>query len=306
MTDAFVRDDVRQFLSFLNALPGPKTHQVSPAEARAMMTAMLPVAEKEVGPLAVQRDLAIPGPAGDVAARLFDPRDGREGGPLIVFFHGGGFVIGDIDVYAPFCAEMARAMDLPVLSIAYRLAPEHPFPAAPDDCEAAARWAAVHMGATGLILSGDSAGGNLCIVTAMALRDRPAAVPVIAMNPIYPVVSEGVDWPSYDEFGSGYLLSRDDMIWFSAHYAATSGDWRAAPLLGSLAGLPPTAISTASLDPLRDEGRAFAQALAEAGVTVRHYEAEGSIHGLISLRKALPSANDDVARIFSDLKAVLP
>ena len=147
------------------------------------------VAELPLGDLAVTRDIAIPDPAGDIPARLYDARDSRDAGPVMVFFHGGGFVIGDLDTHGPYCAEAARQLDMPVVSIDYRLAPEHPFPAATDDCEAAARWVAENIACTGLILSGDSAGGNLTIVTAMALRDEPAAVPVIAQNPIYPVVA---------------------------------------------------------------------------------------------------------------------
>jgi acetyl esterase len=306
MTDAFIRPDVAQFLNFLNNLPGPKTHESTPAEARAMMIAMRPVAEADTGELAVIRDLTIPGPAGDIPARLYDAHGDRtETGPIMVFFHGGGFVIGNIDTHEPYCAEAARQLDMPVVSIDYRLAPEHPFPAAPDDCEAAARWIAANIPSTGLVLSGDSAGGNLCIVTAMALRDAPAAVPVIAMNPIYPVVSEGQDWPSYTEFADGFLLSAASMVWFGEHYAATPGDRRGAPLHHDLSGLPPTSVMTASLDPLRDEGRAFVAALGDAGVPVRHYEAEGNIHALIGLRKAIPSSHDDVTRNLDDLKALL-
>lgn len=310
MTNAFVRPDVAQFLNFLNNLPGPKTHEVSPEQARAMMIAMIPIAEVETGALAVVRDLSIPrddgGKGGAISARLYDTQAERsESSPVMVFFHGGGFVIGNLDTHEPYCAEAARHLDMPVVSVDYRLAPEHPFPAAPDDCEAAARWVADNIPSTGLVLSGDSAGGNLCIVTAMALRDTPAAVPVIAMNPIYPVVSEGTDWPSYDEFAEGFLLSKDSMVWFGDHYAAPPGDPRGAPLHHNLAGLPPTSVITASLDPLRDEGRAFVAALKDAGVTVRHYEAEGNIHGLIGLRKAIPSSQDDVARNLDDLKALL-
>ena len=311
MSEAFVRDDVKQFLAFLNALPGPKTHESTPEAARAMMLAMRPVADVDTGELAVIHDLAIPGPAGDIPARLYDARDNRTEPELVmVFFHGGGFVIGNVDTHEPYCAEVARQMDIPVVSVDYRLAPEAPYPAAPDDCETAARWVAANLPCTGLILSGDSAGGNLCIVTAMALRNAPAAVPVVAMNAIYPVVSEGQDWPSYDEFAEGFLLSKDSMVWFENHYGAhvakgRDDGWRAAPLSHDLAGLPPTAVMTASLDPLRDEGRAFAAALADAGVPVRHYEAEGHIHALIGLRKAVPSSQGDVDRNLADLKALL-
>jgi acetyl esterase len=308
MTNAFVRDDVRVFLNFLNNLPGPKTHEVSPEQARAMMVAMIPVAEAETGDIAIIRDFSIPGPAGEIPARLYDARETRADGatgPIMVFFHGGGFVIGDLDTHEPYCAEAARHLDIPVVSVDYRLAPEHPFPAAPDDCEAAARWVAANLPCNGLVLSGDSAGGNLSIVTAMALRDAPAAVPVVALNPIYPVVSEGQNWASYSEFADGFLLGKDNMSWFSRHYAAHDGGWRAAPLGHDLSGLPPTSVMTASLDPLRDEGRAFVDALGKAGVPVRHYEAEGNIHGHIGLRKAVPSSRGDVARNLDDLKALL-
>jgi acetyl esterase len=184
MSDPFVRPDVALFLNFLNNVPGPKMFELSADEARAQMRAMGGVAELPVGDLAVHEDLSIPGPAGTIPARLYDARESRTPGPVMIFFHGGGFVIGDLDTHGPYCAEAARQLDMPVVSVDYRLAPEHPFPAAPDDCEAAARWVADNIPCTGLVLSGDSAGGNLTVVTTMALRDKPAAVPVIAQNPM--------------------------------------------------------------------------------------------------------------------------
>ena len=176
----FVRPDVRGFLDFLNANPGPKTHEGTAEAARQMYVAMKDVADPPVGDLGTVKDLSIPGPAGDIPARLFDVRESREPGPVVVFFHGGGFVIGNIDTHASFTAEMSRQLDLPVVSIDYRLAPEAKWPAAPQDCEAAARWIASNPSelgrtATSLVLSGDSAGGTLTITTAMALRDEPAA-----------------------------------------------------------------------------------------------------------------------------------
>jgi acetyl esterase len=167
MTTAYVRPDVEAFLNFLNNVPGPKMHEITPVEARAQMRMMGVVAELPVGDLAVIRDLEIPGPAGMIPARLYDARDARDAGPVMVFYHGGGFVIGDLETHGPYCAEAARQLDMPVISIDYRLAPEHPFPAAPEDCEAATRWIAENIPCTGLILSGDSAGGNLTVVTAM-------------------------------------------------------------------------------------------------------------------------------------------
>ena len=305
MTEAFVRPDVGVFLNFLNNVPGPKMHEVTPDEARAQMRVMGHVAELPVGDLAVIRDLEIPGPAGTIPARLYDMRESRAAGPVMVFYHGGGFVIGDLETHGPYCAEAARQLDMPVISIDYRLAPEHPFPAAPEDCLAATRWVAENIPCTGLVLSGDSAGGNLTVVTAMALRDDPAAVPVIAQNPIYPFVSLSADWDSMRDFADGFLLSSDGMTWFGDAYASDPADYRAAPLSHSHHAMPPSVVMTATLDPLHDQGVAYVEALRAADVPVHHVEAEGNIHGLINLRKIIPSAQDDITRNLTALKEML-
>ena len=310
MTEPFVRPDVRGFLDFLNALPGPKMHQIDAPSARQMYVAMKDVADTPLGELGTLLDLTIPGPAGDFPARLFDPRASREPGPAVVFFHGGGFVIGDLDSHASFTAEMARVLDLPVIAVDYRLAPEDKWPAAPDDCEAAARWVAgspaeIGRSVTSLILCGDSAGGNLTIVTAAALRDSPAAVPVIAQAPFYPATDSSQEYPSYSQFADGFLLTRDSMEWFNASYAAEAEHIRTSPLLGNLEGLPPAVVVTASLDPIRDQGRAYAAALAKAGVPVVFREAKGNVHGFITLRKAVPSSVGDVMGALAALKDII-
>ena len=302
-----VRPDVRAFLDYLNSVPGPKMHEQTAPAARAVYLAMKDIADPPVGTLGTIKDLSIPGPAGGIKARLFDPRETREPGPLVAFFHGGGFVIGDIETHASFCAEMARRLDLPVVSVDYRLAPEAKWPAAPDDCEAAARWLAespaeLGRNVTGLVLCGDSAGGNLTIVTAMALRDDPAAVPVIVQAPIYPAADMAKEYPSFNDFAEGFLLTRDGMIWFGEHYAADPAHPRSSPMTGELKGLPPAVIVTASLDPIRDQGRAYAAALALAGVPVTFREAQGTIHGFITLRQAIPSSQGDVAGYLAVLK----
>jgi acetyl esterase len=305
MTEPFVRPDVATFLAFLNAQPGPKMHELSASDARMMMVVMGSMAEEALGDLSIIRDLSIPGPAGAIPARLYDAREHRDAGPVMIFYHGGGFVIGDLNIYGPYCAEVARQLDMPVISIDYRMGPEHPFPAAPDDCEAAARWIADNIPCTGLILSGDSAGGNLTIVTAMALRDRPASKPVILQHPIYPVVSEHHDWSSSAEFAEGYLLTRDSMDWFMDQYRPDHADWRYVPLNADQHDMPPTLITTASLDPLRDQGLAFVEALKAAGVRVEHRSADGNIHGHITLRKAIPSSQEDVSGNLKALKDML-
>jgi acetyl esterase len=309
--EPFVRPDVRTFLDYLNALPGPKSHEVGPNEARMMMLASRHVADAPVGELAVIRDLACPGPDGnEIPLRLYDAREQREPGPLILFCHGGGFVLGDLDTHEPFCAEMARAMDLPVLAVGYRLAPEHPFPTGVEDAIAAARWAAASPAAlgrqvAGLVPCGDSAGGNLAIVVALALRDSPAAVPVVAQFAIYPAADPEQGYPSFKDFAEGYLLTKPAMDWFDRCYRPAPRDWRYSPLAKSQEGMPPTLVLTASLDPIRDQGRAYAAACAKAGVPTVFREARGNIHGFINLRRAIPSSDADVEGCFTVLKAML-
>jgi len=312
LSEPYVRPDVRQFLTYLNALPGPKTHELPPAEARALMKPMRYVADLPTGELAVIRNMTCPGPGGEIPLRLFDARETRAAGPLMLFLHGGGFVLGDLDSHEPLCAELARQLDLPVLAVDYRLAPEHPWPAGVEDAIAAAYWAAESPNAlgrdvTGLVPCGDSAGGNFAIIVSLALRDTPARVPVLAQWPIYPAANPGpgADYPSYEDFAEGHLLTRPGMDWFEDCYGADPGDWRYDPLVKSQAGMPPTLVTTASLDPIRDQGRAYAAACIEAGVPTIFLEAKGNIHGYMNLRKAIPSAHQDLLDGIAALKLLL-
>ncbi|WP_343521504.1 alpha/beta hydrolase [Sphingomonas sp.] len=310
MAEPFVRPDVRAFLDMIAAMPEGEWPP-QPAQYRAQYAAMKDLVDLPMGELATVLDLAIPGPAGPIPARLFDARASREPGPAVVFYHGGGFVIGDIDTHASIAAEMARTLDLPVISVGYRLAPEHPWPAASDDAEAAARWVAsspaeLGRAVTSIALAGDSAGGQMSAVAAVDLRDKPAAAPVIAQLLIYPAADLGTDHPSLDAFGEGYFLTRKGMAWFAECYAADTAHPRCTPTVNeSLAGLPPAVIVTASLDPIRDQGRAYAAALIAAGVPVVFREAVGNIHGFITLRKAIPSGQGDVAGMLAAFKDVL-
>lgn len=302
MIEPFVRPDVAAFLETMKATPRPVMNDETIRVIRELPPDAMPSPDLPVGELGEVRNLTMPGPDGEIALRLFDARVTREAGPVVVFYHGGGFVVGSIDTHAALAAEIARVLDLPVVSVEYRLAPEHPWPAAPDDAEAAARWIAENGAAfgrlfTGLILCGDSAGGNLTVSTAMALRDRPAALPVILQFPIYPLTDNSVKRESRHRFADGYGMTGEDMAYCDRAYAGDPLHWRNSPGRHDLAGMPPAVVVTASLDPLRDDGRVYAEKLKEAGVKVRHLEMGGTIHGFATYRLHIPSARDDVSEM---------
>lgn len=306
----YVREDVRGFLDMLKAMGGPGVEEVGAVAGRDQMRMLTALAEAPARELAVVRDLMCPGPAGDIPLRLYDAKEHREPGPVVVFIHGGGFVIGDIGVYHALCSEIAALLDLPVISVEYRLAPEHPFPAAPDDCEAAARWIAAsppELGrvATGLVLMGDSAGGNLAIVTTNALANKPAAVPVLVQAPIYPVADDATRHGSFRDFFEGFLLTGKAMTWFAEQYAGDAADPRHTPMTGDCSRTPTTVICTAGLDPLRDSGRAYAAHLIGLGIDVTYLEFPGLIHGFSTLRKAIPSGQRDLERFLLGVTLML-
>lgn len=308
MDNAFIRPDVRQFLDYLEGLGRPKGHEIGAEAARKMMIASRHAFEPPARPIEVVRDLEAPGHQGRIGLRLYDARGERGPGPVLMFIHGGGWVLGDLETHEPFCIELALELDVPVVALDYRRAPEHPFPAAAEDSIAAARWIAgsppeIGRAATSLFLAGDSAGGNLAAVVAAALRDQPSKVPVAGQWLIYPAADPKVRYPSYDQFCAGHLLTKESMDWFEESYAGPSEDWRYSPLLAGVAGLPRTFVVTAGLDPIRDQGRAYAARCAEAGVETVYLEVEGTVHGFLNLRKAIPSAQKDFTRCLSYLKA---
>ena len=311
MAETALRPDVRAFLDAMEANPRPVFSDAVIAMMRQLPPEVMAGADLPVGELGEVRDVGMPGPGGgEIALRLFDPRKAREPGPVVVFLHGGGFVVGGIATHAGLAAEIARGLDLPVVSVEYRLAPEHKWPAAPDDAEAAARWIANNGAAfgrefTSIVLCGDSAGATLSLVSALALRDRPAALPVSLVFAIYPGAEAPRHFPSGRAFSQGFGLDAADMDYFEAAYAADAGHWRCTPMLADLAGLPQLLLATAAFDPLRDSGRAFAGKAIAAGVDVTYREYAGTIHGFATYRGAIPSARADTADMIAAARGLL-
>lgn len=305
-----IRPDMKAFLDMMAAASGPKLADMTLAEARQSYIVMHSIADRPARALPVIRDLACPGPNGDIPLRLYDARESREPGPVVMFFHGGGFVIGDLDTHHALCSEIAALIDLPMVAVHYALAPEAPFPAAILDCEAASRWVAgspAELGrpATGLITIGDSAGGNAAVVIPQLLGANPAAVPVVLQVPLFPLIAAADDLPSMAAFSDGYLLTAETMAFFDAAYAAPRNDPRAYPILGDHSAAPPTIIATASLDPIRDSGRAYARALVDAGRDVVFLEMRGVTHSFANLRQMVPSAQGDLERIIAAMRFML-
>ncbi len=307
----YIRPDMAGFLAMMASVQGPKLADMTLEEARASYVAMHGIADRPARELAVIRDLACPGPAGDIALRLYDAREARaEPTPVLTFFHGGGFVIGDLATHHALCSEIAAALDLPLVAVDYRRAPEAPFPAAIEDCEAAARWVAgspAQLGyvVSGLVTIGDSAGGNAAVVIGQLLAAAPAAVPVVLQVPIFPLVADAAGSASMAAFSEGFLLTGETMAFFDAAYAAPRDDARGFPILGDHSNAPPTVLVTASLDPIRDSGRAYASALAAAGRDFVFLEMQGLTHSFTNLRQMVPSAQTDLERIIAAMNFML-
>ena len=264
----------------------PPLHTLSAADARVQMAARdIPGLRKPAVASVVNRDMR--GPGGSLPLRIYTPH-GEGPFPLMVFFHGSGFVVCDLDTHDAMCRNLCDGTGCVVVSVDYRLAPEHKFPAAPDDCLAATRWVAANAGALNgdagkIMVAGDSAGGNLAAVTALRVRDE-GGPKLIGQMLIYPVTDyHQPGTPSMEENAEGYGLTRLGMAWFWNHYVRSPGDGvhpHASPLrAATLAGLPPALVATAQYDPLRDEGEYYAEALRKAGVEVEMKRWDGMNHG---------------------------
>ena len=293
----------------------PAYHQLSPKDARHLFRETRPASTPTPPQIGMVRDLTADGPLGPIPLRVYRPAGVPASTPLavLVFFHGGGWVIGDLETHDVLCRQLTAGSGVSVVSVDYRLAPEHKFPAAVDDAWAATRWVVAHAGelavdASRLAVGGDSAGGNLAAVVALLARDKGA--PAIAVQVlIYPVTDLVGETRSYRDFAEGYLLTREGMRWFIAHYLtaeAEAADWRASPLRAqSLAGLPPALIVTAGFDPLRDEGEAYAERLRDAGVRVDSVCYGGMIHGFVPMGRLLDTAGRAISLIAGSLSQAL-
>lgn len=301
----------KDFLERLSAAKLPEVTALSPGEAREQMElgAALLGRPKPVGRV---EDRMIPGPAGPIRVRVTAPA-GVGPFPGLVFFHGGGWVVGSIASHDHLCRAVTDAAGLAVVSVDYRLAPEHPFPAAVDDAEAATAWVAANADALGidparLAVGGDSAGGNLAAVVARRARDRGG--PRLAFQLlIYPITDADLDTPSYLENADGYLLTREAMAWYWDRYApdpAARADPDASPLRApSLAGLPPALVITAGFDPLRDEAEAYARRLRDAGVAVRLTRYPGMIHGFLRRHAFFDQGRAALSEVADALRSAL-
>jgi acetyl esterase len=292
----------RAFLDQLVAMGGPPLHALPVPEARALMGALAGMSGTPDVALAGVANRTIPGPAGEIPVRIYTP-EGAGPFPILVYFHGGGWVLGGLDTHDGACRQLAHGARCLVLSVDYRLAPEHKYPAAADDCYAALVWASQHGAElrgdpARLAIAGDSAGGNLTCVVALMARDKGG--PRLAFQlPIYPVTDHAFDTPSYRENATGYLLERDAMEWFWNHYLGKPADGAeayASPLRAKdLRALPPALVITAEFDPLRDEGEAYAKRLREAGVEAKLHRFDGMIHGFFGMSAIMDKAKAAMA-----------
>jgi acetyl esterase len=287
-----VDPQVQTILDAMGQMGGPPLSDLSPTEARAMYRALSMLEQGE----AIHRvdDRLVPTAAGDLAVRVYTPEDavGSNRGVLL-WLHGGGWVIGDLDTADSTCRALANRAGAVVVSVDYRLAPEHPAPAALEDCLAALTWTVENAELLGVDVSkvavgGDSAGGNLAALVCQRVRDE-FGPDIDFQLLVYPVTDLTLGHPSIDENAEGYFLTKASMEWFVDCYLGDRErkDASVSPLFADLSGLPPALVITAEYDPLRDEGEAYATRLQEAGVPTEHRRYDGQIHGFLGMATML-------------------
>lgn len=283
---------------------------LTPQQAREVYRRFAQILDLKPCPMESIEDRAIAGPAGEIPVRIYRPRPGRL--PAVVFYHGGGFVVGCPHTYEGFCTNMAKEVDAVVISVDYRLAPEHAFPAGLEDALAAYRWVLAQseeldIDPSRVAVAGDSAGATLAAVVSQRQIEDGEPRPIYQLL-IYPKTDSSQTYPSYEVLGEGFMLSEAMLEWFGNCYVPDPAgldamDPRLSPLhFPELEKMPATTVVTAGFDPLRDEGEAYVEKLEQAGVSVRHLRFEDQIHGLISLGGAIDSSMRAVLEIFTALK----
>jgi acetyl esterase len=288
-------------------------YEMSLAEARAADLASIKADRGTAHPVGEVVPLRIPGDGGDLDARLYRPAGTPdEPLPVVAYFFGGGWVLGNLETSDGICRRLCADTGCLVVSVAYRLAPEHPFPAAPRDCHAAVSWLAAHAAELGgdparLAVAGDSAGGNLA--AAVTLQAREAGPALAAQVLVYPNVAYGAETPSMRDNADPYFFNRTSVGWYWGHYLADPGDGAdplASPLRAAdLSGLPPALVVTAEYDPLRDEGEQYAERLRAAGVPVELARYDGMTHGFFTMTGTLEAAREATARVAEYLRKAL-
>jgi acetyl esterase len=303
----------RALLKLIEERGLPPMHTLSPAEARRFYLERRFFTQPEAPDVAAVSDLEAEGPAGTIPLRSYRPLGSQPDAalPVLVYFHGGGWTIGDLDTHDVLCRQLANGAGCAVVAVDYRMGPENRFPAAVDDCFAALRWvhaqaANLKLDARRIAVGGDSAGGNLAAVVSILARD--AGAPNVDFQLlIYPATDQRRGAPSHTENAYGYLLEKPTMDYYVGNYiddAKHHLDWRASPLLHpDLKGLPRAFVLTAGYDPLRDEGLEYAQKLSEAGVPCSLVSFPRQIHGFITMGKVIDEANTAVQLCASQLRS---
>lgn len=304
-------DDKTRYLLSLTALVGPPSPDtVSPSEARAEYVKRGGTVAPPRRRLARVTDVDIPGPAGSIRARVYVPFAKARALPALVYFHGGGWVLGNIDTHDRLCRVIADDAECVVVSIDYRLAPENKFPAAVNDARAAFTWVVEQSASLGvdekrIAIGGDSAGGNLAAVTTIAGVQNQCPVPAYQLL-IYPVTDLACDAKSYEKFADGYFLTRNLMFWFRSHYLpeeSVLADPQASPMRAELRRpLPPALVITAGFDPLLDEGYEYARKMRAVGTEVTYRCHESLIHGFANMTGAIPAARSALAEATTALR----
>jgi acetyl esterase len=304
--------EVRALLEMMDAQGAPPLESENPVDARASRLEGMKMLGGEPDALGRVEDIVIPTPDGGLPVRVYASEPGGIR-PALVFFHGGGWVFGNLDTHDAVCRALAKESGAVVISVDYRLSPEHKFPAAVDDAQAATIWVAANAERLGIdarriAVGGDSAGGNMATVVAMRCRDTggPALAGQVLLYPVTDLSS--FDTVSHRELAEGYFLSGAAMEWFSGHYLASADHKRlpeVSPLLApNVSGLPPALVITAEFDPLRDEGEAYAERLKKAGVPVTVSRYPGMIHGFVSMRGVLSGGRQGITETAQFLRSM--